>query len=168
VKTPSVLPRRLITLLVLGCVVLLPSVAPAKDGDVKVVRVFTGWRDAASFKRISEYFDGKENSGREVVLRTHSEERAGYYFLTRIANPGAPVDAKLVLQVVLPGNTVPRTFTFAAALPAKDTVFNLGLTGGDWPDPKVYPVAWKLDVTAADGRVLATEMSYLWERPAGG
>jgi len=44
-------------------------------------------------------------------------------------------------------------------------VLNLGLTGTDWPDAKTNPVAWKLDVLAADGRVLASEKSYLWEKP---
>ena len=29
--------------------------------------LFTGWRDAASFQRISEYLDGKENTGGFIV-----------------------------------------------------------------------------------------------------
>ncbi len=166
-KTALVRSRFPTLLFILGFLAALPSFGAAKEGELKIVRVFTGWREAASFKRISEYFDGKENTGGEIVLRTNAEQRGGYYFLTRIANPGAPVEAKLVLQIVLPGNVTPRTFTFPASIPTKDTVFNLGLTGTDWPDKKVNPVAWKLDVVTADGRTLATEKSYLWEKPAG-
>jgi hypothetical protein len=44
---------------------------------------------------------------------------------------------------------------------------NLGLTGDDWPGAKTNPVAWKLEIVAADGRVLASDESYLWEKPAG-
>jgi hypothetical protein len=45
-------------------------------------------------------------------------------------------------------------------------MLNLGLTGPDWPDLKVNPVAWKLDILTADGKRLASEKSYLWEKPA--
>jgi hypothetical protein len=45
-------------------------------------------------------------------------------------------------------------------------VFHLGLTGPDWPDPKINPVAWRLTLLEADGRVLGMERSYLWEKPA--
>ena len=51
-------------------------------------------------------------------------------------------------------------------LRAGDTVFNIGLTGLDWPDAKLRPVAWKLQFLADDGHVLASEASYLWEKPA--
>jgi hypothetical protein len=138
----------------------------AKDGELTIVRAFTGWRDAASFKRISEYFDGQENTGGQILVRSHPEQRAGYYFLLRTANPGAALAVKLNLQLSMPGEAKPRTHTFSVQLPSGEAVLNLGLTGADWPDPKTNPVAWKLDVLADDGRALATEMSYLWAKPA--
>jgi hypothetical protein len=145
-----------------------PTKAPAlaHNADLTIVRVFTGWREAASFKRISEYFDHQENPGGEIVLRTHPEERAGYYFLLRVRNPGAPLPVKLGLLVISAANAQPASFTFAADLKAGDTVLNLGLTGADWSNAKRNPVAWKLEIQAADGRILATEKSYLWEKPA--
>ncbi|MBN8527563.1 MAG: hypothetical protein J0M02_19695 [Planctomycetes bacterium] len=75
------------------CLTLTPLVVAQ---DLSIVRTFTGWRDGASFKRISEYFDGKENTGRETVLRTHPEQRTGYYFLVRVANPGAPLPVRFM------------------------------------------------------------------------
>ncbi len=137
----------------------------AAAADVRIVRVFTGWRDAASFKRISEYFDGRENTGGEVVLRTQPAERGGYYFLVRTENKGAPFAATFAFQVVFPDQPEPRTFTFKADVPAGQTVFNFGLTGTDWPDAKVSAAAWKLDLRDAAGAAVATEKSYLWERP---
>ncbi len=146
-----------------GCLLfLIAGLASASASDVSIVRVFTGWRDAASFKRISEYFNGRENTGGQAVLRTHPEERGGYYFLVRVVHRGAPIEAKIVLQVVMPGGDRPPSFTFPAAISGKNTVFNIGLTGADWPGPKVNPVAWKLDVLDASGTLLATEKSYLW------
>jgi len=144
---------------------MVPTVAAAESG-VGIVRVFTGWRDAAAFKRISEYFDGKENTGGEILLRTNPAQRAGYYFLVRVDNQGVARPVTLSLVLVTPTEPKPRMVTFPATLPAGAAVLNLGLTGGDWPDAKATPVAWKLEVVAADGTVLATEKSYLWEKPA--
>jgi hypothetical protein len=140
---------------------------PAQEGGVRIIHTYTGWRDAASFKRISEYFDGKENTGGEIVLRTHPDQRGGYYFLVRIANPGAPFPSRIVLRIVTPDSATPRTFTFNPTLPAHDAVLELGLTGADWPDRKINAVAWRLDVFDDAGRMLATGKSYLWDKPAG-
>lgn len=162
-KTPSV-PIRAIRG---GLLFLLLGLACAPAADLTLVRVHSGWRDAASFKRISEYFDGKENTGGEALLRTHPDQRGGYYFLVRIANPGAPRAVTARLQVITDASAKPRGFTFTPELRAGDTVFHLGLTGPDWPDAKADPVAWKLEFLDADGRVLVSGQSYLWEKPAG-
>ena len=169
--------RRLLLLAAATTVVALPSIlsaeasakaeALAKEGELAVVRVFTGWHDAASFKHISEYFDGRENTHGEVMLRTHPDQRAGYYFLVRIVNHGTPAALKINVQMITPTDTKTRIHTFATDLQPGETVLNLGFTGTDWPDARANPVAWKLDIVAADGRVLATGKSYLWEKPAG-
>lgn len=159
--------RHQLLFLVLGLAAALPAGARAKEGDPTLVRVFTGWRDAASFKHIAEYFSGREDTHGETMLRTHPDQRAGYYFLVRTANPGAPRTVKFSIQLSMPGEPKPRTIGFDAELPSGEAVLNLGLTGADWPDAKTNPIAWKLDLLAADGRVLASEKSYLWEKPAG-
>lgn len=144
----------------------LALVVTATAAEVRIVRVFTGWREAAAFKRISEYFTGRENTGGEVVLRTHPAERGGYYFLVRADNTGAPRDARFQLEVITPGATQPHRFTFPATLPTGSQVYQLGLTGPDWPAKTVSPMAWKLVLLDAEGQPLATETSYLWEKPA--
>jgi hypothetical protein len=152
-----------LTLLLLSAV--LPATSVAADSGLSVVRVYTGWRDGPSFKRIAEYFDGKEHTGGTIVVRTHPEQRSGYYFLVRTANAGAAATAKINVQLIMPNDTKGRTYSFATEIPTGGALFNLGLTGADWPDVKTNPVAWKLDVVAADGHVLATSTSYLWEKP---
>lgn len=155
-------PNRVLRLAVLWLII---GVVPAFAVDVTIVPVFAGWREAASFKRISEYFSGKENTGGQLMLRTHPEQRAGYYFQFRI-NTAATVDTRLVLQVITPDTATPRTFNFTTSLLSPKTMLNLGLTAADWPDQKINPVAWKLEVFSADGKLIAAETSYLWERPA--
>jgi hypothetical protein len=146
---------------------LLGSAAASRAAEVEFVRVWPEWRTAESFERISEYFDGKENTGSQVVCRTHSETRAGFYFLSRVNNTGpALASAKIVLSLIKPDSPKTQVYTFPIALPAGETVFNLGLTGVDWVGPKVNPVAWQIEVVAADGRRLGVQKSFLWEKPS--
>lgn len=135
--------------------------------EVEFVRVWPSWRDAESFERVPEFFTGKEYTGRQIVLRTHPEERGGFYFLARLKNPaGALSSAKFSLQVIAPNDPRPKTFSFPTTLPAGTSVFSIGLTGPDWTNHQDPPVAWKLELQRDDGQVLATAKSFLWEKPA--
>jgi len=153
-------PRRIVALLLLG----LPLVAPAATG---IVRVWTSYRTADSFKRVSEYLGGTENTGNETVFRSRPDFRDGYYFLIRTKSDVAVVGAKLTLEVVLPGTPEVKTFVFPTEVPAKQRVFHLGMTGADWPGAKIRPAAWRITVRGPEGAVLATQQSFLWSSGDG-
>jgi hypothetical protein len=141
--------------------------AGARAADPAIANVWPQWRDAASFDRISEYFSREESTGGHAILRTHPETRAGFYFLVRLASSATPAAAKFEVNVIAPGQPEPKTFVFPLASPAKENVFELGLTGADWPaGEKARPVAWRIALLGADGRVLAEQKSFLWEKPA--
>lgn len=139
----------------------LVSAVPLLAGDVALVRVWTGPRTADSFDRISEYFDGQENTGGQTILRTQPGARAGRYWLIR-TKAAVATDASIELVVLAPGTDIPRTHRLSTRLPAGSHVTMTGLTGADWPDPDVRPVAWKLRVLDAAGNELAAEQSFLW------
>ncbi len=143
-----------------------PAAVAAKEGDLSIVHVYTGWRDAASFKRISEYFDGKENTRGEAVLRSQPDQRAGFYFLVRVKSSAGPRALKATLHIVTATNTRPADYSFPIELKAGETVVHLGLTGSDWSNPNGHPVAWKLELKDAADHLVAAESSYLWEKPA--
>ena len=146
--------------------VLLSSVVCARAAEDLVTRASAEWREAASFDRIGEYFGHGENTGGHRILRTHAETRAGFYFLVRLAS-SAPADARFEVQVIAPNKPEPKIFTFPAASPAGEKVFELGLTGADWPGgEKARPVAWRVALLAADGHPLGEQKSFLWENPA--
>ena len=46
-------------------------------------------------------------------------------------------------------------------------MFEIGLTGTDWPEKKTKPVAWMLELLDAGGRPLAEKQSFLWSKPPG-
>ncbi len=135
--------------------------------EVQFVRVWPQWRDEGSFKRISEYFNGREDPGRIELRRSHPAERSGYYFLTRVRHPGVSLEgAKFVVRVIMPDDPLPKpAFTFPADTGPGENLFEIGLTGIDWPGPRAHPVAWRLDLVAADGHPLAWAQSFLWSKP---
>lgn len=141
----------------------------ALASDVRILRVWPGYRTPESFVRISEYFTGQENPGRkQTLLRSHPEARGGLYFLTRVANTGtAMTDARIVLQIITVRSPAESTYTFNTALPPGEHVFHVGLTGPDWTTAAEHPVAWRISVVAADNRELASEQSFLWSKPPG-
>jgi hypothetical protein len=142
-------------------------VSHAHAAEVEFVRVWPQWRTAESFERISEFFGGGENTGGKLVLRTQADTRAGYYFIIRLAHAASLNGAKFEVSLIRPDTTEPKSFLLPVTTTGKDDVVELGLTGADWPGgEKAHPVAWKLTLRAADGRVLAEQKSFLWENPA--
>lgn len=146
--------------------ILAAFVSIASAAEVEFLRVWPGWREADSFDRISEYLGRGENTGGHLVLRTQPEVRAGYYFLVRIKCAAAIPAANFTVSVVRPDTPEAKTHRFSTVLPAKETVVQLGLTGTDWPaGAKANPVAYRIVLTAADGRVLGEHQSFLWAKP---
>jgi hypothetical protein len=137
----------------------------ALAGGVEVVRLLPEYMPAASFVRVSEYFNGKENTRGATILRTQPASREGFYFNLRAKTDTAIELAWVELQIITPTSPEPRIESFAISLPRGSHLIRFGLTGTDWPDPNARPVAWKLRLLAADGAELATEQSYLWSKP---
>ena len=145
---------------------LLIAIPALLQGATSIVRVWPAYRDADSFRRITEYMGGNESTGNEIVLRTQTASRDGYYFLTRLKTDSATQGSSLVLEVILPGNPAIHTFTFNADLPTGHQVYQLGVTGPDWPGKGTRPSAWRVTVRSSDGAILAERTSFLWSAPA--
>jgi hypothetical protein len=145
-------------------VILSLFIATLAARATEIVRVWPEWRTDESFVRLSELFGGEEKSGSETFLRTNPEKRDGLYFLVRLAHASA-VEGTLELSLILPGKLEPEVFKFPASVKAGSSVFQLGLTGGDWSDPKTEPVAWRVALVDASGAEQAAAESFLWSAP---
>lgn len=138
----------------------------AGGADLSFVRVWPRWYDTDQVRRISEFFTGRENPGERIIVHSQAASRTGFYFLVRVKNPGPLVaGSHFIVRVILPVSPDPKVFTLAADVPAGGKVYQLGLTGSDWPNRRTYPVAWKLDLVGADGQLLASQESFLWAKP---
>jgi len=118
-----------------------------------------------NFKRISEYWDGAENKGDRIIIRSDPEARDGYYFTLVLDErvrelPGGSV---ITGEFYTPVSTDLQTHDFPLPnkLPKTREVF-VGLTGADWPEADAVPGAWRFTIKDANGEVLARKQSYLW------
>ena len=145
---------------------LVPCAA-LQAADVAFRRVWPEWLDSASFQSLYEYRTGREMTGKWTIMRSQPEHRSGLYFMTRVENHSGPMQgAAFVIRVIAVGSVDTRVYRFPAEIPAGSRLFELGLTGRDWAGPKVQPTAWEVELDDADGRVVARETSYLWEKSA--
>ena len=148
--------------LLLACTLGCASVSAS---GVQVVRILPEYMPADSFARISEFFNGKENTRGATILRTQPKARDGFYFNLR-TQTDAPIElAWVVLEIITPASAEARIESFAVSLPKGSHLIRLGLTGKDWPSPKDRPAAWKIRILGVNGAELATEQSYLWSKP---
>jgi hypothetical protein len=159
--------------------VLLSGLAQTAHGDgddatatpppVRVSYVYPRWQDDAQFRRISEYFTGRENTGGDIVVRTHSPVRSGLYF--RIGLPvGTQFPAHSTGTVEYIRSDSPDVRTHVFDLPALSlnpfTEICLGLTGESWPKRDLSLVAWRFTLKDNTGAILARRQSFLWALPA--
>lgn len=172
---PPSAPRLAVTSLALSLGILLfalpllLSATPLTAAEpIDFTRIRPKYRETASFKRISEFFTGKENPGRNIIFRTQPENRDGFYFAFRVEAPkGAKVPAGTVaLLVYLPNATEPTEYTYDLEAQKKRWVpVMIGLTGSDWADPEANPVAWRLEYRTPTGEITAFANSFLWALP---
>lgn len=143
--------------------VLLFALLTAKlAAQVEFVRVWPSYRTADSFFRLTEYFGAPESPVVDTLLRSQPTDRAGYYWLVRTRAAAAQPSARYELSFVPPGAIAPVTYIFPHDLAAGRHVTQLGLTGGDWPDPAGRPLAWRITLLDAANTILATQHSFLW------
>ena len=153
--------RRLSFLFILSFLSLSIWAAEARFVSVRYL-------EKQAFLRISEYFDGKENTGNRLICRSKPEARAGLYLVLSLKESTRKLPQNLVArwQVISPKAPDPVEHRIAVPneRPRGKDLF-VGLTGADWPDHEARPVAWKLTLETAGGKVVLERKSFLWERP---
>ena len=141
--------------------VLLPLSAQA----LSIKQVYHEYKEGDDFRRITEYFTGRENQGRRVITRSQPSEYGGYYFvvITDKSINKLPPDSQIEVAVILPNAPEPEVYTLT--IPQKQSRLcevYAGITGSDWPDPLQMPIAWCIKVQDTQGNELARRHSFLW------
>ena len=128
-----------------------------------IAYVHTRRRSEDDVARASELFSAKENHGQDIVFRTVENVRAGYYFYMKL-DIDPPPDGRLVLEIVRTEESAPERYDFSLKLLPKFPFGELviGLTGKDAGLGRWTPIAWRLSVLDGQGKLLASEHSFLW------
>lgn len=154
----------LLALFSLLCISCASTKKPAVT-DVNILNIKSRYIETEDFKRISEYMTGKENLGNRIILRTDTDQRAGYYFTlildqkVRDLPAGTYIEGEFHTPMSL--DVQAHTFELPSKLPKTKEIF-VGLTGDDWTDKDAVPAAWRFTIKNSNGDVLATRKSYLW------
>jgi hypothetical protein len=157
-----------------GCSSPPPSATSGPAGvstdGVVIAHVDQKFMEEAAFKRISEYFTGRENTSGRVIERTDPQQRAGYYFILSLEwhpHTTLPAGTQADLDYLRKNDPQPHHahFVFSAAGGTFNEIL-LGLTGAEWTDRNLTMVAWKVTLRDATGAVLADRQSFLWGLPA--
>lgn len=152
----------LAALLLVGC----DSPPPSTVERAGIAYVNERRRSEADVARASEAFQAKEQHGSDVVFRTEEASRPGYYFFLKL-DLDPPADGRLILEVVRTENTRPERYDFALNLQPQGPLgeFLIGLTGKQAGESKWRPIAWRVSIVDAQGKILASRHSFLWGTP---
>lgn len=128
--------------------------------------ISVAWKPEQDFKRISEYFTGKENTSGRLILRSDAEYRAGQYWTLTLNRSAAeiPVGSRFIVDYIVASESKEQHQVFPVGQTA-DTNCEvlLGLTGSAWQEEQPDLLAWQVTLESPDGSVLAAHHSFLWK-----
>lgn len=137
------------------------------SAQVKISLRNKAYFSVRDFKRIPEFFTGKEFSGWKVYCRTNPSNREGFYFVVKVSGDirQLNVGSHWLIEWITPLDPVAQQ----NKIPISDLKISgkevfIGLTGSDWPDPSVQPIAWSLSLVDSEERILGHSQSFLWSK----
>jgi len=161
--------RRHIAALAFAALTVAAAAPVALAAPIEIVRVWTDYRLGKDTIRLAEILSGRQFTGGSTEHRTQPDSGDGYFFTVRVdrASDFRMQAYTLRLHVIAPDTVGPRTFEFPVPASKKRGIrLELGLTGSDWPhEPEQQPLAWMIEVVDGAGEVVASEKSFLWEKP---
>jgi hypothetical protein len=144
--------------------ILLMTLSPAFG--LTIEKAYTRYYDEGGIRPIGQYFGASlTGQGFRTVIPSQSAEPAGQYFILRLKDPGSSAAASARMTLYTTESKVPSTRMWELAGNKLDNWLYLGLTGSDWPDEEVRPLAWHIELLDGEGAVITEWKSFLWELP---
>ncbi len=135
---------------------------------LEIVNAYPQFMEEQSFQRISEFFSGVEKAGPYLIVRTQPQVRGGEYFVITLDQRvrSLPEGTQIILEVVRPDSHSLTAYTLELPEKRPNTrQIYAGITGSEWPDSAIRPLAWKISFINSQGTVIAEKQSYLWTYP---
>ncbi|MCC5835882.1 MAG: hypothetical protein JJU20_14240 [Opitutales bacterium] len=148
------------------CAVALIAAPMLSAATIEVA--YSEYRETGSFQRIQEFFTGREAPGRRTIIRTDPDNRDGQYFLINLTRSVARSDVHSVeIEVITTESkdTQQLVFLLSDALRVRGSWIYCGVTGDDWPNRNVRPLAWIARLKDSEGRLLDEWESFVQRMP---
>ena len=131
-----------------------------------VKTAYNRYYEAGEIRPISAYFGSAiTGQGFRTVVATQPDRPEGQYFLLQLRDRRDAAAALARITLFAGENREPQTHQWDLSNKDLRRWLYLGLTGSDWPDPKLEPVAWRIEILDAGGNLIAEWKSFLWEMP---
>jgi len=133
-------------------------------GGVEIKTAYTRYYEAGEIRSIPQYFGANLLGQRfRTIVASNPDQPSGQYFITRIdsSSNDLPVSARMSLYSTASKELSEWTWDLEDI--RLDNWVYLGLTGEDWPDKEVLPLAWRIELLDSAGTTLAEWKSFLWE-----
>jgi hypothetical protein len=133
---------------------------------VTIESAYSRFYDAGEIRPIAQYFGGSfTGQGFRTVIASQPDYPQGQYFIAKLDEGGdsSATIARMTYFISDSKKAVSHEWDLAGEN-LRGWLY-LGLTGSDWSSEEVQPLAWKIELLAANGSVLATWKSFLWEMP---
>lgn len=131
---------------------------------VSIDSAYTRFYEDGEIRPIRQYFGASLiGQGFRTVIASQPDQPRGQYFLAKLeGETSTPVQtARLTIYPSVGKDAV--EFTLDIEGKSLRRWLYLGLTGSDWPDPEIRPMAWKIELLGPGGTLLSEWHSFLWK-----
>lgn len=137
-----------------------------KSMAVSIESAYTRYYEAGEIRPIRQYFGASLiGQGFRTVIASQPDKPNGQYFIAKLDDVDAGSATSVKMTIFPSVGKDPWKFTLDISGKSLRKWLYLGLTGSDWPDPEIQPMAWKIELLGPDGSLLAEWKSFLWEMP---
>ncbi|MBR4597215.1 MAG: hypothetical protein IKO42_02330 [Opitutales bacterium] len=136
-----------------------------RNSDVKILYVRTRYIKDSETRTIGEALTGEEFDHGYFTMRSDPDSREGLYFFIMTQIGASNISDGVKIELYVDSNKTPKVRQFDFVVPEKRNItreIKIGLTGGDWKDPKEKPNACKIVIKTPAGRTIAEYKSWLW------
>lgn len=148
----------------LAAILMLVPLAQAMP--VSIESAYTRYYEAGEIRPIRQYFGASlQWQGFRTVIASQPDRPQGQYFIAKLDAIDTR-DASFARLTIYPSvGKDALEFTLNLTGESLRKWLYLGLTGTDWPDPEIQPMAWKIELLGQGKTVVAEWKSFLWEMP---
>lgn len=131
---------------------------------VSIDSAYTRYYQDGEIRPIRQYFGASLiGQGFRTVIASQPDQPRGQYFLARLEGDLSATVQTARLTIYPSVGKDAKEYTLNLSGKSLRRWLYLGLTGSDWPDPDIQPMAWKIELLGPGGELVSEWKSFLWE-----